>query len=115
MRNIPALTDRFYSGDSKTVDIDVYDEDKQLVDMTGATARFKVFRGDEVLIEKETAGGGASINESRITVAFVPSDTESLGGTSFEVLKYECEVTDAGGNISTVARGLFTITADLIE
>lgn len=110
MKNVPALERAWFAGDTKTVDITVYDDDGDTVDVTGATAKFFVYRGEEAVIEKTVSG----LNGSTFSVPFIPADTASLGGTSYEVLQYECEVTDAGGNVSTVARGLFRVTADLI-
>jgi hypothetical protein len=114
MRNIPGLGKTWFAGDTKEVFIDVLDDAGAPKLLTGATAIFTVFRGEEILIEKDAADG-VEVSGSTVRVPFGPDDTIGLGGTSYEVLKYECQVTDAGQNVTTVARGLFTITADLIR
>lgn len=113
MRNIPGLGNVWYASDHKDVLIDVYDETGALKLIDGATAKLNVYRGEEVIITK-IMSDGITVSGSTVTIPFSPADTSALGGTSFEVLQYECEITDVFGNVSTVARGLFTITADLI-
>lgn len=113
MRNIPGLGKTWFASDNKDVLVTVYDEDGALKDVTGATAKFQVFRGEELIIDKGMTDG-ITVVGSVVTIPFSPSDTSGLGGSSYEVLKYECELTDALGNVSTVSRGLFTVTADLI-
>lgn len=113
MRNIPRLGRVWYAGDHKDVLIDVYDENDVLKPVDGSSATFQLFRGEDLLLSKGMSDG-ISITGAVITVPFEPADTQALGGSSFEVLKYECEITDAYGNVSTVARGLFTVTADLV-
>jgi hypothetical protein len=113
VRNIPGLGRTWYASDDKDVVIDVYDENGALKLITGATAKFMVFRGESVVFAKGM-GEGVTVSGSSITVPILSADTAGLGGTSYEVLQYECEVTDIAGNVSTVARGLFTVTADLI-
>ena len=113
MRNIPGLGKRWYASDDKDVLIDVYDETGALKPIDGANAKFNVYRGEELIITK-IMSDGITVSGSTVTIPFSPEDTSDLGGTSFEVLQYECEVTDVHGNVSTVARGLFTVTADLI-
>lgn len=113
MRNIPGLGKTWFASDHKDVLVTVYDDNGVLKDVTGATAKFQVFRGEELVIDKGMSDG-ITVVGSVVTVPFSPADTSDLGGSSYEVLKYECELTDVAFNVSTVARGLFTVTADLI-
>jgi hypothetical protein len=114
--NIPPLGQRWYSGDDKTVTITVLDNNDDAVLMGGASATFRVFNpvDGSTLFTKTTGAGEISILSNVLTVTVNAADTASLGGTSFLVYRYECEVIDGSGNVSTVARGRFTIHADSI-
>lgn len=114
MRNIPALSDTLFAGDSKVVTVGVYDENQELVNIAGASAVFSVYDGPTLLFSK-APGDGLVVNSTSLTVTLDPDDTANLGGTSYKVYNYECEVTDTSGNVTTVAWGLFTVTKAFIS
>jgi hypothetical protein len=88
-----------YSGDSKNIIISITD----VTDLAGATAKWAVKKridGIENEILKTTENG-ITISGNEILVKLTPTDTLNINGIHY----YECELTDAQGNISTVKTG----------
>lgn len=88
-----------------------------VLDMTGMTVRFQVFKGrtpygNKVLISKKT-GLGISTSGQVITVTLDPSDTVGISG----VRVWELQVVhEAGSNERyTIGRGDFIVKPELIK
>lgn len=96
-------------GDNKLVHITVIDEGGQVVNLTGSTVNWVMYRRnpDNPILQKTTASG-ISLTlpvSGLLTIALLPVDTQDLLGRFY----HECEVTDASNNISTVTEGVVTI------
>jgi hypothetical protein len=91
-----------YSGDSKNIIISITD----VTDLIGATAKW-VLKKKVYAIENEiikTTEDGITISGNEILVKLTPTDTLNINGTYY----YECELTDAQANVSTVKVGYIT-------
>ena len=102
-----------YAGDSVDLVIIVTDPEtgdpKNLTAATVQWAMFKEHRGTVVLTK--ATGDGVTITdatEGELTIALEPEDTEELLP---DIYAHECEVTDSGGNVSTVTTGYITLKA----
>lgn len=83
-------------------------------DLSGHTARMQVRRtidSSSVMITLTTENGGVEIDgdEGKITIRMSDSDTAGL--TSSGV--YDLEIIDAGGNVSRVIQGTFTLSLEV--
>lgn len=78
--------------------------------LAGASARWVLYSltTGETLIEKTTDAGIAITSAAGgiLTVSLNAADTVAMGGA----FGHECEVTDSGGNKSTVTKGTATIS-----
>lgn len=104
-----------FAGDTKTVRIIVLDPDGNSVDITGASAKWRVKRSFSKApdIEKTTSAGIVITNGAggEMTVSLDPEDTEDLQGNFL----HEAEVTFTDDTISTVIQGTLTIRPVAIE
>jgi hypothetical protein len=116
LTNKNELIDDYYSGDTLKINYTVYrDEAKQeRKDLRQASAEW-ILAEDEgytpIVTKTSQSGGGIQFTNARngeLTVTIEPSDTESISGTKY----HELEITDAQGDVSTVASGDIVIDAD---
>lgn len=93
-------------GDTVSVDFAVTDSAGVALDLTGATVKWQLAArpGSAALVTKQTSSGITVTNAAGglFTVAIASSDTTSLSRGRYY---HEAQVTDAAGNISTVAVG----------
>ncbi|KAA3645342.1 MAG: hypothetical protein DWQ07_12810 [Chloroflexi bacterium] len=110
--------EKFYAGDNKIIKIPVVDEDGQPFDMTSATAEWVLKENPwdtTALISKSTASGitfsSFQGTNDQVEIALVPADTATLITEEQDGKRFyhECEVTDTGGKVATVATGYITI------
>jgi len=115
MSKIPPSGDRkFIQGDTRTIQIDVTDNDGNRKDLSGGSATFEVFDGNTSVFQKTKSGGGIvftstegdSVND-RQEITVDPADTSGLSIVGKKVYSYESQITDSSGDISTVADGEF--------
>jgi hypothetical protein len=106
-----------YAGESKVLTVTVKDEAAALIDLTGVSIEWivKRFEDDVTGLITKTVGHGITLSnqvtdKGEFTITLAPADTESLGGASYY---HEAEVTDVGGNVSTVTRGIMTVKKSL--
>lgn len=99
-----------FSGNTKPVVVDVFDQDENSVNLTGGSASLVLSKtkNSAALVTKAGVLAG-SPNLNRVTFTLDPADTEALQGTYY----YEVENTDVGGRISTVAFGSITIRSNV--
>ena len=100
-----------WSGDDKVITVTVYDNDDDVVDVTGATITWRLSQNieSEALITK-TVGDGIAISGHTFILTLEPADTTSLSGRYY----HEAEITDADGNVNTGMVGYATIKTDAI-
>lgn len=104
-----------YQGDSKILEVTVKDSDGNIVNLTGASARWALGHtaAGPVLASRDTTEGSVTFTDAEsgeLEVEIQPEDTESLYGTYY----HEVEVTDPEGYISTVFSGQLKIKQALI-
>jgi len=104
------------SGDTKSLIVRVKDADGDVVDITGATVKWRAARsyGKTASITKATGGSGVTLTDPTngvFVVALADTDTEDLAG----IFYHEAEVTFSDDTVSTVLRGTMKINRDLIE
>lgn len=96
-------------GDSKIVNITVVDENNEVLDITGVTVNWIMYKRnpDNPILQKTTTSGiSLTLPTSGIlTINILPQDTENLLGRFY----HEAEITDTNENISTVTEGSVTI------
>ena len=95
-----------YSGDAKLITVTV-----EGLDMQQADEVKWVLKQDTITVKKDLDDGITINDSSSVTITLDPADTEDIQGS----YKHEMEITDAGGNPSTVMRGTATINKDIIE
>jgi hypothetical protein len=104
-------------GDTKVLECTLLDGDGAIVDLTGASIRWKLARSVHApaLISKATSDGGVEIvapaSLGRFNVLLAPTDTEGKPGTYY----HEAEVIGSDGAIETVLTGTATLTPTLIK
>jgi hypothetical protein len=107
---------QMYAGDDKAVVITVLDADKEPIDLTGCTIRWRASRSQSKTanIIKKTSGAGIALSDpvnGQFTVTLAADDTEDLTGTFY----HEAELTFGDGSISTVLSGKMVILPSLIR
>lgn len=107
------------AGDTTPVYVVVRDQAGEVMDLTGASARWMVSRGTparfspQVLLTKSTANGGITITaapEGEMLIDLQPSDTRNLTGDYY----HELELVDGNGAVTTPLSGLMTVTRALV-
>jgi hypothetical protein len=108
-----------YSGDSRVLAFTITEANGTTpINLTGAVVAWACARklsggfSTTPTLSKEIGAGITIIAAiaGTLEVALAPADTASLVGRYY----HELQVTDAAGNVSTVATGTLTITKDLI-
>ncbi len=95
-----------YAGETKSLVVTVYDKDDHdaPVDLTGATATWKMKRAGTTILTK-TVGGGITFASDPttgvMTIALSTTDTAQTAGA----YTHECRVTLASGDVATVFNG----------
>ena len=105
-------------GDTSALNVTCYQSDGvTALNITGYTlwwtAKNRDGDADPGVIQKTTTGGGVTITNAvggLATVNLAAADTSGLGGV---LLLWDLQAKDAGGNITTLASGTVTITADI--
>lgn len=110
-----------YSGDTRTLNFTVTEADGvTAIDLSGISAikwqcSKKLSSGfASVATLSKALGTGVTVTDAlagKLQVALSPIDTYALSGRFY----HELELTDGGGNVSTVAVGTLTILKDLIN
>ena len=108
--------DSFYSGDHRTFTFTVKDGDAVVIDITGASFLWTCRRSALSAVAEISKVSGESPSEIDILVAangtlvvsIYPSDTAGISGEFY----HELQMTDAFGNVTTVAFGTLTIKED---
>lgn len=106
-------------GDHKTPRFAITDNAGSPNTITGATPISWVLAatpGGTALVTKTLALGQIAIvdkdgTDDAIEVTLLPVDTQGLGEGNYH---HEAQVTDASGNVSTIARGTVTILRDTV-
>ena len=104
-----------FSGDSKTLQVTVRDENAAVVDLSGATIQWKLAKtagSDNPQVSKSTTSGITVTDAANgvFQVSVDATDTADLSGTYY----HEAEVIDASSNKTTVMAGYVDIRTDLI-
>ena len=102
-----------HAGDDQDLAFTVKDEAGSAVDITGFTIAWRLATHvtAPMLVSKAT-GGGITITDAvqgEFTVALAAADTAGLAGVYY----HEAELTDGGGDISTIATGHVTLHGGL--
>ena len=101
------------SGDTVNIEDTITDSAGAAVDLTGASSTFVIYGSGSALVTKTSGAGDITYGgagTSVATVALAPADTASLEG----VYRYELQVTDSSGSVSTVSANTIYINGDLI-
>jgi hypothetical protein len=106
------------SGDDHELTYTITDADGAAKSLTGATSlKWSVFALTDLstsVLAKTTSSGVSLVNiddtDDGVKVVLTQADTNDLAGT----YKYELEVVDSASKKSTLAKGIATITQDLI-
>ena len=103
-----------HQGDDKILVVTVYDNDdfENIVNISGATIQFVIFKqtSGQIVVSKSTGGSGIVLTDApngELEITLAGSDTASIYGTFL----HECELTDATGNVSTIMTGYVKIYA----
>jgi hypothetical protein len=113
MANIEDI--EIYAGDTKSIVLTVLNTDGSAKDLTDASIIWVIFdeNTEEVLVEKdETEMTPIDIPNGIIGITLLSADTENIRPAPW--YRHECEVTDIGGNVSTVVVGNFTIMESIV-
>ena len=104
-----------FQGDTKQITIPITDENKAAKTLTGSTQKWEAFDGATLKIQKTNADISlvsiAPDTDNAIRFTLTPGDTVALAAKEYD---HEAEITDSGGNVSTVTRGKMTVRDDLI-
>ena len=124
---MPAINQNIehYAGDTATITIGpVVDGSGTDVDLSGATARWWMGKsvsatGTDIYLKKSVGSGLAidrvTTDQWSIVITLLPADTDfTASAIKAGTYYHECEVVDAGGNISTVTIGKFVLKPTLI-
>lgn len=102
-----------YSGNSKTIYVNIKDAVGGIVPLTGATLKWVMKQRGKTVATKET-GNGISIvdaDKGRVAIKLLPEDTHNISGDC----QHELKLVDADSMESTVTVGTISITASLIS
>lgn len=103
----------YVAGNDITLEFAVTDEDGNVANITGATPSFTVRRvGRDAVLSTEDATAIAVITSAAgglFRVSIDAADTTELIGT----YRFQAEIEDASGDISTVSRGFVTFRENL--
>lgn len=101
-----------YSGDSRTLNIEITDDTGAPVDVsTSSDITYGIFKQTGEALVTKTISAGLLIAESVITVTLDPADTADLAGGTYV---HECQVTTADDHVYTVLGGTIKILRDYI-
>ena len=98
-----------FAGDTLRIEVTVLDEAGEPLELTGASLVYVLVdtSGTEVL-RKTSDDEEITINDNMVIIAIEAGDTSALGG---ERIYHELQLTDAGGNVSTLVAGWVTFEA----
>jgi len=112
VQTIIAQNYELFSGDTAIYKVAVKDKDDAAQDITGATCRFVMSKraGGTPLVDL-TNGTGITIDDATgglLTITVPAADSIDLSGA----YRWELQITDAAGRVSTVAFGTVTLRKD---
>jgi hypothetical protein len=109
-----AISFSYVAGTDITLEFTVTDQDDVAANIAGATPHFAAARaGEAVALSTEDVTAIATITSAAtgvFQVSIDAADTEDLLGT----YRFQAQIEDASGDISTVARGFLTFTESLL-
>jgi hypothetical protein len=103
-----------HQGDHKQVTFAVVDEAGAAKALTSSTQEWRAYQGATVKITVLNAAislVNVDGTDDGVRFTLAPADTSALDPG---VYQHELEVTDSGGNVSTVTRGTMTVKDDLV-
>lgn len=103
-----------FAGDTKNIDVTVKDANGVEIDITTISEIQYVVKKSALdaaisQVAKSLTGIGITLTDPAngiFTINFLPADTEILG---YQEYYHEAELTDGGGNISTIFTGVLTL------
>lgn len=105
------ITEDFYSGNYKEIEVTCYNPDNSLKDLTNSEITYAIFTNANVtLLRKSSAQGTASIEiidapNGKFVIKLVPKDTSSIYGT----YRHHVNVVDSAGHEETILTGRIDI------
>ena len=112
VQKIIAQNYQLFSGDTAVFKVTVKNQADQAQDITGATALFTIARRPEdTPVVQLTTGTGITIDDAvtgKVTITVPSTDTDPLHGA----YRWELQMTDAVGRVSTVAFGTVSFIID---
>lgn len=99
-------------GDTRVLDLDLLDPATGIAyDLNGASIAFTI---DDSLFDAKSVGSGITVDTSSgsVTVTLQPADTANSPDYRARY-RYDVQVTEAGGTVSTPQRGWITILPDV--
>ena len=102
-------------GETRILEVTVYDEVGAIVNLLGATARFGFANAGKpwTTIESKTIGDGITVIDATNGVLQVKLDDVDTQGRHGKYV-FELDMTDAQSNVSTILVGEFTIKKGLV-
>jgi hypothetical protein len=100
-----------YAGDTKTIDLTIYDEDGELLDLSGYAVFYYAYGSPGNPVITKTSDEGIDIlTNGKCTISIEPSDTKNLYG------KYAHEVDILkGSEVYTVMTGELTVKSSIVS
>lgn len=103
-----------FQGDTFTYRLTWRDENKDLVDLTGYTARMQVrttVDADEAALELTTENGGITLGDEQGTIDLLVS-AEDMAAVTAGSYRYDLEM-ENGGVVQKLIRGKFKVVAEV--
>tara|TARA_R110000803_G_scaffold13482_1_gene37850 strand:- start:1671 stop:2024 length:354 start_codon:yes stop_codon:yes gene_type:complete len=108
----PASKDlKFYSGDDQVIQFVAKDSSKQIIDLTGATAKMQLkVKRDDVGYVMEQVGVVVGV-EGKVTITFTPAEVDSLGSSQGDTKSYlyDIQLTLIDTTVVTVLAGRVSV------
>lgn len=101
-----------YSGDSRTITIQISDENGDAVDISTATAvSYGIFKSSGISVLEKELDDGLEAAGSVVTITLEPEDTEDIPAGNYV---HECQITLADATVATVLQGQIAILQDYL-
>jgi hypothetical protein len=98
-----------YAGDSKDLDLTIYDDAGNEVDLSQYSVYYYVYGNSGTTVGTKTVGDGIEIvTEGKCTISLDPSDTKNLFGE----YNHEVDISQ-GSDVYTVMTGKFTVLQNI--
>jgi hypothetical protein len=98
--------------DSKIIQVTVYDQSNSILDLSGYTVLWKVFKNKDSIMLTKTIGNGITLTnptEGVFEILVSSIDTQNLLGKYF----HSCKIIDGLGNTSKIFSGYFNVSANI--